>query len=115
MNVLSFFDGISCLQLALNRAGIKYNNYYASEIKKIAIKVTQYHFPKTIQIGDITKVSYKDGILYTETGVYKVGIIDLMGGGVLVKILAWYELIKIKVTMGYAVRNLLCSMNIYGY
>lgn len=81
MNVLSFFDGISCLQLALNRAGIKYNNYYASEIKKIAIKVTQYHFPKTIQIGDITKVSYKDGILYTETGVYKVGIVDLIGGG----------------------------------
>lgn len=87
MNVLSLFDGISCLQLALNRAGIKYDNYYASEIKKIAIKVTQHHFPNTIQIGDITKVKYKDGILYTETGAYNVGAIDLMGGAVPVKIL----------------------------
>lgn len=81
MNVLSLFDGISCLQLALNRAEIKYDNYYASGIKKIAIKVTQHHFPKTIQIGDITKVSYRDGTLYTETGVYNVGAIDLVGGG----------------------------------
>lgn len=81
MNVLSLFDGISCLQLALNRVGIKYDNYYASEIKKMAIKVAQYHFPNTIQIGDVTKVSYKDGILYTENGEYEVGEIELLGGG----------------------------------
>ena len=56
MNVLSLFDGMSCGQIALNRAGIKYDYYYASEIKKHAIKVTQHNFPKTIQLGDVTKI-----------------------------------------------------------
>lgn len=37
MNVLSLFDGISCGQLALRRAGVKYSNYFASEIKKSAM------------------------------------------------------------------------------
>jgi DNA (cytosine-5)-methyltransferase 3A len=55
-NVLSLFDGISCGQIALNRAGIKYGNYYASEIDKHAIKVTQHNYPNTIQLGDVTKV-----------------------------------------------------------
>ena len=50
MNVLSLFDGISCGQIALERAGIKVDNYYASEIKPIAIKVTQAHYPNTIQL-----------------------------------------------------------------
>jgi len=59
MNVLSLFDGMSCGQLALQRAGIKYDNYYASEIDKYAIKVTQANFPDTIQIGDIRKISTK--------------------------------------------------------
>ena len=81
MNVLSLFDGISCGQVALNRAGIKIDNYYASEIKKHAIRVTQKHFPNTIQIGDVTKVKYKDGILYTENGEFKVGKINLLIGG----------------------------------
>lgn len=81
MNILSLFDGISCLQLALNRSNIAYDNYYASEIKKSAIKVTQSNFPNTIQIGDIKNIHYKDGVLYTETGNYEVGTIDIMGGG----------------------------------
>ena len=81
MNVLSLFDGISCGQVALERVGIKVDNYFASEIKKHAIKVTQKHFPNTIQIGDVTKVKYKDGILYTENGEFKVGKIDLLIGG----------------------------------
>ena len=34
MNVLSLFDGMSCGQIALNRAGINYDSYFASEIKK---------------------------------------------------------------------------------
>jgi len=62
MNVLSLFDGMSCGQLALNRAGIKYDNYYASEIDKFAIKVTQHNFPNTIQLGDVTKVSNLEDI-----------------------------------------------------
>ena len=81
MNVLSLFDGISCGQVALDRAGIKIDNYYASEIKKHAIRVTQKHFPNTIQIGDVTKVKYKDGILYTENGEFRVGKINLLIGG----------------------------------
>lgn len=58
-NVLSLFDGLSCGQIALNRAGIEYDNYFASEIDKHAIKVTQTNYPKTIQLGDVTKVKIK--------------------------------------------------------
>lgn len=53
MNILSCFDGISCGQLALERANIKIDNYWASEVDKKAIAVTQYHYPNTIQLGDI--------------------------------------------------------------
>jgi site-specific DNA-cytosine methylase len=53
MNVLSLFDGISCGQIALNRVGIEYKNYFASEIDKHAIKVTQTNFPNTIQLGSV--------------------------------------------------------------
>ena len=60
MNVLSLFDGISCGQVALERVGIKVDNYYASEIDKHAIKVTQYNYPNTIQLGDVTKVKGSD-------------------------------------------------------
>ena len=57
MNVLSLFDGLSCGQMALERAGIKVDKYYASEIKPHAIKVTQHNYPNTIQLGDVTKVT----------------------------------------------------------
>jgi len=57
MNVLSLFDGISCGQVALNRLGIKINKYYASEINKSAIAITQHNFPNTIQLGDVTKIN----------------------------------------------------------
>ncbi len=56
MNVLSLFDGLSCGQIALNRVGIKYNKYFASEIDEYAIKVTQQNYPGTTQIGDVTQV-----------------------------------------------------------
>lgn len=56
MNVLSLFDGMSCGQLALQRAGIQVENYYAAEIDKYAIKVTQANFPQTVQLGDVTAV-----------------------------------------------------------
>ena len=59
-NVLSLFDGISGGQVALDRLGIKYENYYASEIDKYAIQITQKNYPKTIQIGDVTKVKASD-------------------------------------------------------
>jgi DNA (cytosine-5)-methyltransferase 3A len=55
-NVLSCFDGISCGQLALVRTGHTYDNYYASEVDKYAIKIALKNFPQTIQIGDIKTV-----------------------------------------------------------
>lgn len=55
MNVLSLFDGMSCGQIALERAGIKVDNYFASEIDPYAIKVTQKNYPNTNQLGDVTK------------------------------------------------------------
>lgn len=58
--VLSLFDGMSCGQIALNKLGIKNYTYYASEIDKYAIKVTQHNYPNTIQIGDVTKVKAED-------------------------------------------------------
>ena len=53
MNVLSLFDGISCGQVALERAGIEVKNYYSSEIDKYTIHITQKNYPNTIQLGDV--------------------------------------------------------------
>ncbi len=53
MNILSIFDGMSCGQIALNRAGIKYNKYFASEIDRYAMKVTQCNYPVTMQLGNV--------------------------------------------------------------
>jgi DNA-cytosine methyltransferase len=61
---------MSCGQIALNRVGIEYNNYYASEIDKHAIQVTQHNYPNTIQLGDILNVKGSD-----------LPKIDLMFGG----------------------------------
>lgn len=55
MNILSLFDGMSCCRIALERAGIHVENYYASEIDKHAIKVAQANWPTNIQLGDVTK------------------------------------------------------------
>lgn len=60
INVLSLFDGMSCGQIALNRCGIEYDNYFAAEIDKHAIKVTQHNYPNTIQLGDVTKINGVD-------------------------------------------------------
>ena len=59
-NVLSIFDGMSCGQIALERAGIKVDNYFASEIDKHAIKVTQHNYPDTIQLGSVTEIKGTD-------------------------------------------------------
>lgn len=65
-NIVSVFDGMSCGQIALNRAGVKYKNYYASEIKKHAIKCTKDNYPETIHVGDIRKLKIPKG--------FKVGL-----------------------------------------
>lgn len=70
MRVLSLFDGMSCGQQALQRAGIPVTTYYASEIDKHAIQVTMKNYPNTIQLGSVVNV---DG--------YALGPIDLLIGG----------------------------------
>lgn len=56
-NVLSLFDGMSCGQIALNKVGIEYENYFASEIDKYAIQVTKNNYPNTTQLGSVTDVN----------------------------------------------------------
>ena len=56
MNVLSLFDGMSCGQLALQRADIKVKNYFASEIDKYAIEVAKKNFPDIVHVGDVTNI-----------------------------------------------------------
>ena len=60
MKVLSLFDGMSCGQIALDQLGIPVERYYASEIDKYAIKVTQANYPNTIQVGDVCNIDPKD-------------------------------------------------------
>jgi DNA (cytosine-5)-methyltransferase 3A len=60
MNVLSLFDGMSCGQQALERAGIEVNQYFASEIDKYAIKVTMANYPNTIQLGSVVNVNAQE-------------------------------------------------------
>ena len=60
MNVLSLFDGMSCGQQALERAGFKVEKYFASEIDKYAIQVTMANYPNTIQLGSVVNVNGKD-------------------------------------------------------
>ena len=70
MKILSLFDGMSCGQQALERAGFKVDNYFASEIDKYAIQVTMANYPNTIQLGSVVNV---DG--------YSLPKIDLLIGG----------------------------------
>ena len=60
MKVLSLFDGMSCGQIALKKLGVTVDEYYASEIDKYAIQVTQKNFPKTIQVGDVSLLDPDD-------------------------------------------------------
>jgi len=62
INVLSCFDGISCAQVALERANIKVNKYYSSEIDKNAIQITQKNYPNTIQLGNIVDLHLNEKI-----------------------------------------------------
>lgn len=53
-NALGLFDGIACGRLALERAGIEFDNYYSSEIDKYAIQIADKNYPDNIQLGDVT-------------------------------------------------------------
>ena len=56
INVLSLFDGMSCGQIALEKAGIEVGKYYAAEIDKYAIKVAKANYPDMIHLGDVREV-----------------------------------------------------------
>ena len=71
LRVLSLFDGISCGQVALERAGIPIEVYYSSEIDKYAMQITQYNYPNTIQLGDVNDINFNE----------LKGKIDLIFGG----------------------------------
>jgi len=60
MKVLSVFDGMSCGQIALDKLGVDVEVYYASEIDKPAMKVTNHNYPDTIQIGNVEDIKSKD-------------------------------------------------------
>ena len=65
MKILSLFDGISCGRVALERAGINVEKYYASEIDKYAMLISQKNYPDILQIGSVTDVDvrcFMDGI-----------------------------------------------------
>ncbi len=81
MKVLSLFDGISCGKVALERAGFSNLRYYASEIDKNAIKVSEDNHNDIVRLGDVTKLSYKDGFLIGDGFKRYVGKIDLLIGG----------------------------------
>ena len=57
INVLSLFDGISCGRIALERAKIKINKYYASEINEYSIKIAKKNYPDTIELGDVRELN----------------------------------------------------------
>lgn len=70
MKVLSLFDGISCGYVALERAGVPIDVYFASEIDKHAIKVAMKNHPDIVQLGDVCEVKWD-----------KLPPIDLIIGG----------------------------------
>jgi len=82
--VLSLFDGMSCGQLALERAGINVDAYYASEVDKYAIQVTQHNYPNTIQIGSVLDITIerisKFEILLNSKYIIDITKLILIGG-----------------------------------
>lgn len=88
MKILSLFDGISCARVALERAGIPVEAYYASEIDKYAIQISQKNYPDIFQIGSVTDFGYdcgqfckKENGEYNTMGVDFIEDIDLLIGG----------------------------------
>ncbi len=70
MKILSLFDGISCGRIALERAGIPVEVYYASEIDKYATQISQKNYPDIIRLGDVCKITKE-----------MVGEVDMIIGG----------------------------------
>ena len=60
IKVLSLFDGMSGGQQALKELGLELEGYYASEIEKSSIAVTQKNHPKTIQLGSVDELDFSE-------------------------------------------------------
>lgn len=75
MRVISLFDGISCARVALDRAGIPVEVYYASEIDKYAIQISQKNYPDIVQLGNVQDIAPEEPIKHW------VGDVDLLIGG----------------------------------
>lgn len=62
MKVLSLFDGMSCGQIALSRAGIKVDKYYASEIDKHAQNRKRSYWTniKIAELPTINEITVED-------------------------------------------------------
>lgn len=136
--VASMFDGMSCGQIAFERAGIKVDKYYASEIDKYAIQVTMANYPDTVQLGSITEwqswnIEKPDIILagfpcqpYSIAGKRK-GLDDKRGGdivdcmfNVIEKYKSEYVLMEnvkglLSIDNGNTFRNILKKLNDIGY
>lgn len=80
LNVLSCFDGIASGKVALERCGVPVGSYFSSEIDKSAKKIAEKNHQDIISIGDVTKVSYENGVLHTENGDFETGIDLVMAG-----------------------------------
>ena len=70
INVLSTFNGMGCIWLALDKVGIKVNKRYSSEIDKYANIVNDANYSDTIQLGDVRDI-----------GLQELDKIDLLVGG----------------------------------
>lgn len=79
--VLSLFDGMSCGQLALKKAGIPVKKYFASEIDKYAIKVTMANFTETVQLGSVTGITVTHEGIFVNDVLISSEIPDLLIGG----------------------------------
>jgi len=76
MKILSLFDGISCARVALERAGVPVEAYYASEVDKYAMQISAKNYPDIVQMGSVTEVAW-DTPSPTNEPIY----IDLLIGG----------------------------------
>jgi DNA (cytosine-5)-methyltransferase 3A len=83
--VVSLCDGISIGRCALEQLGYDVV-YYRAEIKETANRVAMTQFPDSHNLGDVTKVSYKDGVLHSELGDYELDHVDMVILEVLAKI-----------------------------
>ena len=81
MVVLSLFDGIACGRLALERAGIRVDRYFASEIDKAAIAIAKKNYPDIIEMGNILDLKSHNSSLYNNTESFYIPKIDLLIGG----------------------------------